>query len=129
MENKPWDILLIDDEIDLLLVIGNFLRGHKLTVLTAQDSTHALKQLDENQVGLIVLDVNLAGEDGLQLMPFIKRNYPTLPIVLYTGLEHDDVQVKKMLANGATCYVNKGQPPAALLFAIREIRGEPTKPL
>ena len=128
MDNSFWYVLLIDDETDVLLVIGDFLRHHGFSVLTAQNSGHALKQLDENKVRLIILDINLAGEDGVRLLPFIRLNYPAVPVVLYTGLAHDDIQVKTMLAKGATCYVNKGQPTSELLFAIREIRGEITKP-
>src|SRR4051812_36713464 len=115
------NILFLDDEADLLLLVSDFLRGQGLSVLTALEAGRAMQLLGENPVDLIVLDMDLAGEDGAKLMPFIQTNYPSIPIVLYTGLEHDDQQIKRLLQLGANCYVNKAQSPKALLYAIREI--------
>jgi two-component system OmpR family response regulator len=117
------NILLVDDEADLLLLMADFLRNHGLGVLTALEAGRAMQLLGEHPVDLIVLDMNLAGEDGTKLMPFIQTNYPGMSIVLYTGLEHDDQQIKTLLKQGAICYVNKAQSPKALLYAIREILG------
>jgi len=121
MEKRDFDVLIVDDEKDILHLAGDYLRANGLTVLTAMDADRAMRQLDENKVAVIILDVNLAGEDGLSLMKFIKPNHPDIPIIIYTGLTHDDKQVKAMLANGANCYVDKSQPKEALLFAVREL--------
>ena len=121
MEKRDFDILIVDDEKDILHLAGDYLRANGFTVLTAMDADRAMRQLDENKVGILILDVNLAGEDGLSLMKFIKPNHPDIPIILYTGLTHDAKQVKAMLAKGADCYVDKAQPKEALLFAVREL--------
>jgi len=121
MEKRDFDVLIVDDEKDILHLAGDYLRANGLTVLTAMDADRAMRQLDENKVAVIILVVNLAGEDGLSLMKFIKPNHPDIPIIIYTGLTHDDKQVKAMLANGANCYVDKSQPKEALLFAVREL--------
>jgi DNA-binding response OmpR family regulator len=80
-----------------------------------------MMQLD-HKVGLILLDVNLGGENGLQLLDFIKLNHPDLPVILYTGMTHDNEQVRAMLDRAANCYVTKGQPFHDLLSAINAIR-------
>jgi len=129
VKERECDILLVDDEEDVLLVIGKYLRQQGAKVLTAQETTRALELLDENKVGLIILDVNLsAGEDGVELMSFLQVNYPGIPIILYTGFPHDETQVKDMLSKGAACYVNKGQPAEALWFAVQQVRGSGNKP-
>jgi DNA-binding NtrC family response regulator len=120
-QREYHDILLIDDEADILLIVGDLLRLKGLDVITALDAHRAMQQLDAYKVGLIVLDVNLAGEDGLGLLEFIKMNQPKVPVILYTGLSHDDKQVSNMLEQGAACYVNKVQSPAALIFAVEQV--------
>ena len=123
MRIQSWDILLIDDEAVVLLAVSNFLKQHDYSVLTAQSAWQALTMLEENKVELILLDVNLSGEEGLSLMPCIKQHYPNIPIILYTGMPREDKQVMNLLAHGAIGYINKEQPPADLLVAVRGIQG------
>ena len=118
---EHYDILLVDDDPELLLIIGELLRSRDFTVITACDAAHATRHLDENHIRLIILDINLNGEDGVMWMSFMKKNHPSIPVILYTGLSHDEAEVKTMLGKGASCYVNKAQLPAALLFAVREV--------
>ena len=115
------DVLLVDDEADLLAIIGELLESKGLSVVTAPDAKGAIEALDEYNIGAIILDVNLAGEDGLSLMDYITANHPGSPVIIYTGIQHDEIQVQSILKQGATCYVNKSQLPAALLFAVREV--------
>ena len=121
MATVMYDILMVDDEPDQLLIQGELLRAGGFTVGIASDATRALEQLGENRIRAVVLDINLAGEDGLNLMDFITTNYPGLPVVLFTGLDHNHEQVKTMLRRGATCYVSKGQKPEELVYAIKEV--------
>ena len=121
-----FDVLLVDDERDVLLFTGNYLRSRGYLVLVASDATHAMRQL-ENKVGLVVLDINLAGEDGLHLMYYLRHNHPEIPIIIYTGLPHDHRQVRAMLKRGAACYVHKtfsilSISEQDLLFAIEKIQ-------
>lgn len=115
------DMLLVDDEADQLLVVGELLRAKGFGVITAQDADEAMRRLDEYKLGMVVLDLNLAGENGLQLMKYMKANHPSVPVLLYTGMSHNEEQVQSMLKAGATCYVNKSQPPAELVFAVQQV--------
>jgi DNA-binding response OmpR family regulator len=120
-QKQFWDILLIDDESELLLCLGELLRTEGFEVITATDAGRAMVQLDENTIGVVVLDRNLAGEDGLRLMSYLKVNHPSVPMILYTGMPHEDEHVQTMLALGAACYVSKAQHPNELIAAIRQI--------
>ncbi len=68
-------------------------------------------------LGLIILDLNLAGESGVMLLRFLRRNHPEVPILIYTGMEHDDEAVKAMLLQGAAQYLRKG-PMEELVKAV-----------
>jgi len=125
MASSSYDILFIDDDEVILLVTGEQLRKHGFSVLTAPDSSRALALL-ENQVGLVVLDVNLGlDEDGVRVMEILKHDHSDLPIIIYTGLPQDEPRIITMLKRGAICYISKSQPLPHLVFAVKTILGHP----
>jgi len=105
MEKK---VLFVDDENDWRSVAEMYLKDSGYDVLTARDGKEALTKTKDINLGLIILDLNLAGENGLDLMKFLKQKHPTVPIVLYTGMEHNDEAIQDMLKQGACQYVRKG---------------------
>jgi DNA-binding NarL/FixJ family response regulator len=48
----------------------------------------------------------------------VKQHHPEVPVILYTGMEHDDQFVQRMLQQGAQQYLRKGRP-ADLLDAVQ----------
>ena len=115
MEKK---ILYVDDEEEMLLTVASLLKEAGYSVVTARDATEAMKQAEDVTLGLLLLDLNLAGEDGVMLMRFFRRNHPDVPIIIYTGQEHDEAAVAKLLQQGAHQYVRKG-PNQRLLEAVQ----------
>jgi len=84
------------------------LQGAGYEVVTAQDASEAMEIADGLNLGLIILDLNLAGESGLTFMKYLRHNHPDVPILLFTGMEHDDSTVRAMLDQGADQYLRKG---------------------
>ena len=101
-------ILYVDDDKDWRDVVAVTFQDAGDEVLTAKDATNAMLCAEGAKLGLIILDLDLDGEDGLVLMQFLKRNQPDVPIILYTGLNHDDDAILEMLRQGAHQYVRKG---------------------
>lgn len=101
-------VLLVDDDQAWLKLAAQSLLNAGYSVLEARDATQALHRAEGADLGLIVLDLNLAGESGLILMKFLKRNYPEVPILLCTALDHDDTTIRSMLDMGADQYIHKG---------------------
>ncbi|MDB6124632.1 MAG: two-component system response regulator [Pedosphaera sp.] len=119
-QTKPT-ILFIDDDTQLLRVLSDYLTEMGFKVLTTPDASQAMLVLDHNPTDLIILDLNLGGEDGLQFMSFLKTNYADIPILIYTGLDHDEQQVRDILRNGAYGYASKSQSMTQVVAAIRKI--------
>jgi len=101
-------ILYVDDDKDWREVVTVTFQGTGYEVLSAKDATEAMLLTEGVKLGLVILDLDLDGEDGLVLMRFFKRNQPDVPIILYTGLNHDDDAILEMLRQGAHQYVRKG---------------------
>jgi DNA-binding response OmpR family regulator len=114
---NKW-ILFVDDDKDWRVMVGDFLKDAEYQVLTAANATEAMTSAEGHKLGLIILDLDLDGEDGLMLMKFLARNQPGVPIILYTGMAHDDEAIFAMLQQGAHQYVRKG-PLSELLKAVQ----------
>lgn len=100
-------VLFIDDDVDWRKLATASLEEAGYGVLAARDASEAMELSAGCQLGLIILDLNLAGESGLTLMKYLRHNQPGVPIVLFTGMEHDDSTVRAMLDQGAEQYLRK----------------------
>jgi DNA-binding response OmpR family regulator len=103
--SKP--VLLIDADQNWQSLATSCLENAGYSVLGARDASEGLQKSGPN-LGLIVLDLNLAGESGLILSTFLKRNYPEVPILLCTAMDHDEGTIRAMLDMGADQYHHKG---------------------
>jgi len=112
-------ILFVDDEIEMGFMVSNLLKMHGYEVVTAESVEMALELSDGMPLSAIILDINLAGEDGFQLMTYLKRNHPEVPIIIYSGMEHDEAVIQKALSQGASQYIRKGGPLDDLVTAVR----------
>jgi CheY-like chemotaxis protein len=101
-------ILFVDDEGDWRLIAGTCLEEAGFEVVTARDAAEALRRMETVKLDGIILDVNLAGENGLLLMELLKQKHPGVPILIYTGMDHDSSAIQTMLKQGARQYLRKG---------------------
>ena len=100
-------VLFIDDDKNWRLLVDTWLQDAGYEVATVRDAGEALLRIDAIKPELILLDLDLGGENGLMLMKFMKLTHPQVPVVIYTGLQHDDKFVQQMLQQGAHQYVRK----------------------
>jgi two-component system, response regulator FlrC len=100
-------VLFIDDDGAWRQIASLALKDAGYEVVTAQDASEAMALSEGRNLGLIILDLNLAGESGLTLMKYLRHNHPDIPVLLFTGMEHDDSTVRAMLDQGADQYLRK----------------------
>jgi DNA-binding response OmpR family regulator len=115
-------VLFVDDDENWRGKVSNSLKSAGHDVLAAKDATQAMLQAEEAKLGLIILDLDLGGEDGLMLMKFLKRNHPGVPIILFSETEHDEEEVKAMLLLGAHQYLRKGSMEELIKAVRRSFR-------
>lgn len=101
-------VLFVDDDPHWRELAAIGLGGAGYDVLVAQDASEALQRAEGAELGLIILDLNLAGENGLHLMKYLRHNYPDVPILIYTSMDHDEAGIRSMMAEGADQYLPKG---------------------
>ena len=81
------DILIVDDEADIRMLIAGILRDEGHGTREAADSDAALEALATRRPGLVILDIWLQNSrlDGLEVLHSIKREHPTVPVVVISG--------------------------------------------
>jgi two-component system, OmpR family, response regulator len=77
-------ILVVDDDPTIRSLITDYLSTHDLRVSTASDGEGMARALAESIVDLIVLDLRLGKEDGLELLRELRGHSP-VPIIVLTG--------------------------------------------
>lgn len=114
---KPT-ILYVDDDVVMLEMVAFYFRDQGYTVATASSGAQAMKAADAEQFDLAVFDINLEGENGLQLLSYFKANHPTVPVIMFTGLEEEEL-MDEALARGASGFMCKKAPLQDLCEAVR----------
>ena len=113
--NRP--ILFVDDEAPIRELLSLYFRKKGLNVTTAMTAQQARELAAKVPFTLAIVDVNLAGENGLELLGFFKSNYPQVPVIIFTGLTGQDL-VDKALASGASGFMRKTEPLDALFTEV-----------
>lgn len=83
-------ILLVDDEVDFLDVLSEFLRDEGYAVNTARNAQEALDLLQKESFKLLLSDINMPGMKGFELIKKVKQIFPTLKSALITAYDVRD---------------------------------------
>ncbi|TDL89271.1 response regulator [Meridianimarinicoccus aquatilis] len=122
-------LLIVDDDERIRGLLQKFLKRHGFWVSAARDAAHARRLLDGLEFDLIVLDVMMPGEDGIQLTRSLREEVAT-PILLLTAKSESADRIAGLEA-GADDYLPKPFEPKELLLRINAIlrRMPPPEPV
>ena len=116
-------ILVVDDESQIRELLAVYLGRQGYQVSTAASSAETMRLVKDERVDLVVLDIGLAEEDGLKLLPTIKAQHPKTRVVMLTGMGFVEELLQEANQNGADGYVSKVLPLEELLLAIQRALG------
>lgn len=108
-EARPGKVLIVDDSTIMRRIIRHTLSALGITsVAEAVNGTHALQQLEKEDIGLIMTDWNMPGMNGLELVKAVRTNeeYSDLPMVMVTT-EGCEKERKLAFDAGANDILNK----------------------
>lgn len=114
-------LLLIDDERSFLEMLSFRLEERGLPCLCAADAEEALALLEQPDLELALLDLNMPGTPGLDLLPLIKKRRPDMEVLLLTG-ESDLQAAARGMRRGAGDYLLKPVDMRVLLESIAKAR-------
>lgn len=122
MNKKDIKILLVDDEPDILEIVGYNLSAEGYQVITAENGVQAIKKAKKEKPQLIILDVMMPEMDGIEACEAI-RKVPELSSTIITFLTargEDYSQVAGFDA-GADDYITKPIKPKVLISKVKAL--------
>ena len=104
LENR--NILIVDDEEPIRRLLGYLLEPHGYKVALAGEAREARQRMESGSYALVLCDVNMPGESGMDLIRHILTQYPSTAVIMITGLD-SPVLANAALDMGAFGYVIK----------------------
>jgi len=131
MSEPAGRILLVDDEPALIAVLEPSLRAAGYIVSIAADGAAALRQLDETESELMLLDLGLPDLDGKDVIDLVRQR-SDVPIIILSA-RHQENEKIAALDRGADDYVNKpfeiGELMARIRVALRRSQASRSVPV
>lgn len=116
--DKPL-ILIIEDEADITEVIDAYLRQDGFLTLCAGDGQKGIHYFNKHKPSLVLLDIRLPGQNGLDILQTI-RAQSTTPVIMLTALT-DDVNKLLGLRLGADDYITKPFNPSEVVARVHAV--------
>jgi CheY-like chemotaxis protein len=113
-------VLICDDESRLVVLTAGLLREFGYEVLTVENGESAVERLKTERVDVVILDVNLPGEDTLAVArKLLENNAPA--IVLSSGFAEEDVELELLSLPGVRAFLAKPYSIEALSETIHKV--------
>jgi DNA-binding NtrC family response regulator len=119
-------ILIVDDDKDLLFLIGEYLRAYGFVTELASSVVQARDFLEISHFDAIVSDFSMPGESGLDLLDHVSFMYPGLPFIMMTGYRMTRLR-KQAMKKGCSGFLLKPFEFKELLGAIEKAMGFPDR--
>jgi two-component system, OmpR family, response regulator len=119
-EDAMRHVLVVDDDPSMRDVIGNYLESQNFHVSAVSDGRGMARILADKAVDLIILDLTLTNEDGLDLMRGLDGR-SDVPVILVTGHRRDEMDRVVGLELGADDYIIKPFGLRELLARVRAV--------
>jgi len=117
---QATNILWVDDEIDSLKSQIIFLKNKGYEVTPFTNGYDVLEHLKQQKADIILLDESMPGMTGLETLARIKEVYPTIPVVMVTKNEAENI-MEEAIGSQITDYLIKPVNPNQVLLSIKKI--------
>jgi DNA-binding NtrC family response regulator len=116
---QPFPVLIVDDESDILNSFDLCLRASGIdNVVCVQNPAEALRIIDGQPLGAMVLDLSMPGVTGQEILAHVRETRPELPVIVATGVESIESAVECMKL-GALDYLAKPVEEERLTASVR----------
>jgi two-component system, response regulator, stage 0 sporulation protein F len=119
MNRNAVKVLVVDDEIAFANTLAQRLTMRDMKVGTACDGEQALSKVNSEKPDVIVLDLNMPGMHGMEVLQKIKKSHPDIQVIVLTGhgTEKDAEEAKRL---GGFDFLNKPADIDNLASKIRK---------
>jgi DNA-binding response OmpR family regulator len=116
---KQKKVLIVEDEGDMCLLINILLSGNDIELDHVQTLGKAEDYLQQTQPSVVILDNKLPDGFGVDMIPFLKKEHPSIKIIMISGFDKAAEDVA--LENGADIYLAKPFTREQLFGAVEKL--------
>lgn len=111
-------ILVVDDDKSIRDALQMILEYEHYEMEFAENGSQALEKLEQNQIDVVLLDVKMAGMDGIEVLTKIRKKYEHLPVIMISGHGNIETAVEATKL-GAFDFLTKPLDRDKILITIR----------
>ena len=119
---KTKKVLIIEDEGDMCLLLNILLNGKELELDHVKNLAAAEAYLQKEKPSVVLLDNKLPDGFGIDFISFIKKNYPSIKIIMISGFDASAKDVA--IENGADVFLEKPFTKDKLYQSIKDLLPE-----
>lgn len=112
-------VLVADDDASILEILKLGFRSKGYEVITASDGKSAIQAIEQSRPDLLVLDIEMPGLTGIEVLRHLRKDWPALPVVIMTAHGTISLAVEAM-KEGATEFITKPFEMEQLLLVIHK---------
>lgn len=113
-------VLIVDDDLSVSKMLYKVVKSNGLEADIAESGEEALRQLTEKEYALMLLDINLGGMDGFEVISLVRGKGMKLPIIIVSGRK-EDYDTLYGLDIGADDYITKPFNPVTLGAKVKAL--------
>jgi CheY-like chemotaxis protein len=91
-------ILVVDDDMLILLALSRAYRSRLLDITTAANACHAMTLMESTRFDLFILDLDLHGHSGFELLAVIDERFPYIPVIITTAADVNSAELTGEIA-------------------------------
>lgn len=115
-------VLVVDDDPHMRAVLRDFLEREGHRVIEEASGEQAIDVVEAEPLDVVILDKEMPGMNGLDLVSFLRHRVPSVPIIFITAFGGARV-AEEAQRRGASCYLEKPFRVARVLEAIEQVTG------
>jgi two-component system, NarL family, invasion response regulator UvrY len=122
MTPMQFRLMIVDDHALIRMGLATvFNDTSDMRVIAEGDSySDIVRVMDNEGCNLLLLDIDLPGRNGIDILKLVKKDFPRLPVLMLSMYPEDQYAVRALKA-GAGGYLNKSSPPATMVGAARTV--------
>ena len=111
-------LLIVDDEVEICEFLKSFFEDRDFEVAVANGGIQALEKVALFHPEVVLLDIQMPGMDGLQVLKKIKETYPKVKVIMVTAVETQE-KIQEAMRFGADNYITK---PLSLEYLEKDVQ-------
>jgi DNA-binding NtrC family response regulator len=116
-------VVIVEDDIEMRALLRDALQAEGVPVLEEPDGTGLVARLERDPPALVVLDKEMPGPNGLDLLAYVTRRHPDLPVILITAFGGGFVAAEARRL-GAAAYIEKPFGMGLFVATVRTLLGD-----